>query len=402
MQVNGIAVAGMMIAAFHAMLGKLGELFVFIYERLTRMVIYKSTTEQSDKLYGWINFWVTRNYPHKLRNVEAITVENVGDWDRLENNIEKGVKLRHYSDFIWIWYNRRLVFIRKQREKMENAENFTQAFLGRIIIWGPFARKQVQQILRECEGIEKLLSEREDTIKIMSWDDGYWDSRRFSVFKNVDRMFFPEKDAILEQVRVFQNSKELYRARGIEWYLGLLFWGLPGSGKTGFAKALADFTNRTLYTIKTGSITDQVFTRAFNQIGKNALLLLDDIDIGMSTREDKKDEKLTKGVSVATLLGSLDGASSRSDLIVIMTTNNKDKLDPALIRKGRIDGIYQISYPDHINVIRYIESFYQINVVDEHRNRIQFKGQMVDLQHMCLNNNPEETIRILCENKPAE
>ena len=71
---------------------------------------------------------------------------------------------------------------------------------------------------------------------------------------------------------------------------------------------------------------------------ERSLLVLEDIDCLFECRESKTN------ISFSTILNVLDGFACKNRLITFMTTNHKDKLDPALTRPGRIDYIFEIKY----------------------------------------------------------
>jgi ATP-dependent 26S proteasome regulatory subunit len=72
---------------------------------------------------------------------------------------------------------------------------------------------------------------------------------------------------------------------------------------------------------------------------------------------------------------------SRGDLIVVMTTNNYDALDPALVRKGRINATRQVSLPDKRSVEQYMSLFYDKDVeIASEPNKA-----MCEVQDICLN-----------------
>ena len=58
-------------------------------------------------------------------------------------------------------------------------------------------------------------------------------------------------------------------------------------------------------------------------------------------------------------LNALDGVRSQEGRIVIMTTNFKEKLDSALLRPGRIDEIYEISYASRYQIEKMCLRFYK-------------------------------------------
>jgi hypothetical protein len=66
---------------------------------------------------------------------------------------------------------------------------------------------------------------------------------------------------------------------------------------------------------------------------------LEDIDSAGIVREDMKDgkKKDPTSISLADLLNAIDGAAGVEGIVLIMTTNEPEKLDAALVRPGRID-----------------------------------------------------------------
>lgn len=382
---NDFAIAGVISAIFYAGIGYVKPLPIFIWSRIRRLLVYSTSIEQSSELYVMVSQHIAEKYPHKLRNVEAFLADVYGSGDTGDEDTadDKSVKYRHYSDFIIIRKGLHFIKMEKSREKLENARDFTQAYLGRMTFSGFFAKSAIQAIINEAY-VEAEKTKNSISYKKYSWDSHYWSSCYEYGGKDVDRMFFPEKKKILQRVDEFQSSKDFYTKRGIDWYLGICLEGQPGSGKSTFAKALAKYTKRNLYNINLASLSDSSFLAAFRRIGKNAILVLDDIDITLASRDDDK----KTGVSLPTLLNCLDGSMSRSDLIVVMTTNNPEKLDHALVRKGRIDIFEKVSYPDYESVVGYVSNFFEEDVEKVKKLLIDVNTTrpMVEIQDICIEN----------------
>ncbi|KAJ5523017.1 mitochondrial chaperone bcs1 [Penicillium frequentans] len=121
----------------------------------------------------------------------------------------------------------------------------------------------------------------------------------------------------------------------------------PGTGKSSFSLAIAGELNMDIYVVRVPSVDDESLKCLFAELPAHCVVLLEDIDavISAHSRESEAvhsneqpsfgDEK--KRVTLSGLLNELDGVSSAEDRVLIMTTNHEMKLDPALIRPGRID-----------------------------------------------------------------
>ncbi|KAM3304638.1 AAA-ATPase like [Capsicum chacoense] len=79
-----------------------------------------------------------------------------------------------------------------------------------------------------------------------------------------------------------------------------------------------------------------------------SLLVIEDIDcnVGLKNRENENDTTEDDKITLSGLLNFIDGlwSSCGDERIIVFTTNHKDRLDPALLRPGRMDVHIEMSY----------------------------------------------------------
>jgi 26S proteasome regulatory subunit T2 len=161
---------------------------------------------------------------------------------------------------------------------------------------------------------------------------------------------------IKEAVELPLTHPEVYEDIGIRPPKGVILYGVPGTGKTLLAKAVANETSATFLRIVGSELIQKylgegpkLVRELFRVAGEMApsIIFMDEIDAVGTKRYDSTSggEKEIQRTMLE-LLNQLDGFDDKNDVKVIMATNKIETLDPALIRPGRIDRKIEFPLPD--------------------------------------------------------
>ncbi|MCJ1387787.1 hypothetical protein MMC18_000630 [Xylographa bjoerkii] len=163
------------------------------------------------------------------------------------------------------------------------------------------------------------------------------------------------KQQLVEDIQKYLEpaSVRFYATRGIPHRRGYLFHGPPGTGKTSMSVALAGHFQLDLYIMNLAAFNkgDAALAATFEMLPRKCIVLLEDIDSAGIKRENIRKEKELDAkantkersqrsrnpITLSGLLNAIDGATSQEGRVLIMTTNDPEALDDALIRPGRID-----------------------------------------------------------------
>merc|ERR1711871_1674152 len=161
---------------------------------------------------------------------------------------------------------------------------------------------------------------------------------------------------IKEAVELPLTHSELYDDIGIKPPKGVILYGVPGTGKTLLAKAVANQTSATFMRIVGSELIQKylgegpkLVREVFRVADENAptIVFIDEID-AIGTKRYDSDSSGQREIqrTMLELLNQLDGFDNRGDVKVIMATNRIESLDPALLRPGRVDRKIEFPYPD--------------------------------------------------------
>ncbi|KAK2419842.1 AAA-ATPase ASD, mitochondrial [Trifolium repens] len=178
-----------------------------------------------------------------------------------------------------------------------------------------------------------------------------------------------KKEEIINDLVKFKNGKEYYAKVGKAWKRGYLLFGPPGTGKSTMISAIANFMNYDVYDLELTIVKDNnELKRLLIETSSKSIIVIEDIDCSLEltgqrkkkkekdndkngdkldpVKEAKKEDKEESKVTLSGLLNFIDGIWSAcgAERIIIFTTNFVDKLDPALIRRGRMDKHIEMAY----------------------------------------------------------
>jgi cell division protease FtsH len=160
----------------------------------------------------------------------------------------------------------------------------------------------------------------------------------------------------LEEVVEFLKNPQKFAKIGAKIPKGVLLVGMPGTGKTLLAKAIAGEADVPFFHMS-GSDFVEMFVGVgasrvrdlFDQGRKSApcILFIDELDAVGRTRgagygggHDEREQTLNQ------MLVEMDGFDTKSGVIILAATNRPDVLDPALLRPGRFDRQVVVDMPD--------------------------------------------------------
>jgi transitional endoplasmic reticulum ATPase len=164
-----------------------------------------------------------------------------------------------------------------------------------------------------------------------------------------------EIQRVREMVELPMKHPQIFKKLGIEPPQGVLLHGPPGTGKTLLAKAVANETSASFFSIAGPEIISKYYGESEQQLREifedatdesPSIIFIDELDSIAPKREDVTGEVERR--VVAQLLTMMDGLESRGQVIVIGATNRVDSVDPALRRPGRFDREIEIAVPDEI------------------------------------------------------
>ncbi|CAN0861614.1 Protein HYPER-SENSITIVITY-RELATED 4 [Linum grandiflorum] len=167
------------------------------------------------------------------------------------------------------------------------------------------------------------------------------------------------KNMVLTDLDRFLKRKDYYRKVGKAWKRGYLLYGPPGTGKSSLIAAMANYLHFDIYDLELTQLSrDAELRRLLIATPNRSILVVEDIDCTIDLKDRSADnvptpdqnsyngEQNQERVSLSGLLNFIDGlwSSCGDERIIVFTTNHKEKLDPALLRPGRMDVHINLSY----------------------------------------------------------
>lgn len=386
---NDFLEGGIILTAIGSLLYGLKYMLFWVLGRIDRMIRYTVTIESTNwNMYEAFSTWYYAKYPHKYRSLEYRL-----DEDNTDGKINFSLKLYPYQDLNIIRYAGRFIVIKMTRERIENANTAYDAYLRKYYITGIFAKKEISKLMNDVTKFYEDSHNNKTGVKIKSIMSGEEIVKYVNTYKTMDQIFFTGKKQLLEKIDKFVSLGNRYKELGIKYKLGIFLPGPPGTGKSSFGLALSVYLKRPIQYINLNYYTSvSQFIYQLSNAVNGTIFVFEDIDKMLPNDKSKKKPV----IDMSTLLNSIDGMYSPEDVIFIMTTNHKDKIDPSLYRTGRFDIIHEMGYCDNETVNEYLSYFYNDNI--KINGDVKNNLAVSDLQALCmLHDNPQKVINSITE-----
>ncbi len=317
------------------------DILGLVNKHLTTSMTMTSNNESYYILMAWFE---SKGYSKKFRRIKIVN----GRWGG-----SFATKAVGYGQHL-MWYGRIPLMVDLKRIDTvadRDKEEITLTKLGR-------SHKLFDTILQNLRCPDESCEMTK--IKMFS-GDGDWNLIK-QPKRNLDSILMSDvdKDKLVRTLRDFQEQEQWYIKHGIPYQLGILLHGPPGTGKTSLIRAIAAHLNQDMAVIPASSLS------SITEVGTDKeLIVIEDVDSNEDTIDrDKKQAtdsasitSLLKG-GVAEILNALDGIAVSHGRVIIMTTNHIEKLDPALVRPGRVDLKLFLGYVTPETLGQFVKTFF--------------------------------------------
>jgi chaperone BCS1 len=198
-------------------------------------------------------------------------------------------------------------------------------------------RRLAHLLLEEARDV--ALPKSELRLTVHRAGQGYWMEQMKRLPRPMESVILANglMEDLLEDAKTFLARRDWYLQRGIPYRRGYLLHGPPGTGKSSAVVALASALQMDIAVLSLGdsNLDDNSISELFSSIPVNSIVLMEDIDCAFLERKEN-DDKRSK-ITFSGLLNAIDGVAAGEGRLLFATTNHIERLDPALIRPGRVD-----------------------------------------------------------------
>lgn len=315
----------------------------------TSLIIYdQNTWSASGRLFGNFQEWVESLDSLKFSRVFTVA-----------SNLDSSRVVPGTGIHVFIYKNKLFWFY------IEELDSSGSEKVKRKVILNTFGRNKeiLDTIFQEFKDFDKSY----ESIKKGNYvfTQGYWNKVGESSEKSLDNVFLntKTKESILNAIDNYTNNKHFYTRAGLPYKMSMMLYGPPGTGKTSIIKAIANYLNKRTYILPLDKLTSEGMVSAL-AMAKGGIVVIEDID-GVSAikkRTEGEPSFMDEMNGIHDILNAFDGVVEISDVIIIMTTNHLEKIDPAFLRPGRTDYIIEVGELDKEAVCGALETMFEKEV----------------------------------------
>ncbi len=163
--------------------------------------------------------------------------------------------------------------------------------------------------------------------------------------QNADYFWSKEALELDSEITFWQENRNWYRERNLAWRRGALLSGKCGTGKSKMVIKCAEKHGICVRRINISNMSNTEFLEAYSSGSTGeAIVLIEDICAIFSQRSNTlaANSQNKQLVSFDTMINAIGGIKAASGIFTILTANEPEKLDSAMVRSGRIDAKIEV------------------------------------------------------------
>jgi transitional endoplasmic reticulum ATPase len=193
------------------------------------------------------------------------------------------------------------------------------------------------------ESNDKVIHSNPNTFKINGQGKG------FDLIAGMNEL----KELLYQDVILPLTDKELYEQYKVSIPNGMLLYGPPGCGKTFIAQKFAEEIGYNYIELKPSDLasiyihgTQEKIAKIFDTAKEKAptIIFIDEVDAILPNREGNLNQSYASEVNE--FLAQMTECHQRG-IFIIAATNRPEKIDPAILRTGRMDKVIYLAPPDN-------------------------------------------------------
>ncbi|KAK2969273.1 hypothetical protein RJ640_030814 [Escallonia rubra] len=308
------------ISKLEGLLGNLSPQMTFIIDEQSGLTI--------DQVYKASEIYLTTRITPAVQRLKVSKAPRDKNFSVTINKGEKVVDTFKGVEVIW-----EMVCVENKRQKYDGTSEhrsfeltFNKKDMDLVMTsYLPHVMEKSKAI-KEENNVAKLFGDRNDGLY-------YSSSINFEHPSTFDTLAMDPilKKELIDDLDRFVKRKDYYKRVGKAWKRGYLLYGPPGTDLQNLKK-------------------NSDLRRVLISIENRSILVIEDIDCSIELQNRQvvgdKDKENVGQLTLSGLLNFIDGlwSSCGDERIIVFTTNHKDKLDPALLRPGRMDMHIHMSY----------------------------------------------------------
>lgn len=378
---NGFAQGGLLVMSWGVLLGFIYKIWGWIRILFLKLFFIEIKSISSDTNFHYLQHWI-HNTKYAKKYCSNLLVSSYANTELYNPS---------YGRHIFIHKKRLyIVYYSVEADKNVRTENIQISALSLFK-----KRLLATQILEEGKKLAKTRVYEGTNIWINN-GGGYWERhllRKNSFTPILTNSFI--YDNLSTDIELFQNNEGWYLEKGVNYKRNYLFYGPPGNGKTTCVLSLAQKFQKDLCILNLGDaeLTEKQFLYLISSMPSNSWLCIEDVDATKANVQERKPKKLQKNtlemssvgtiettegskinfssgrknssnkesISLSTILNAFDGFYTPHGLVSFMTTNYVDKLDSALLRKGRIDYRLELENANEYQIVQLYNKYFTSN-----------------------------------------